>query len=121
MSEHAGQVLIRAGVPGKPDLKVDHGKPYLNTTTDMAKLIAERGLIVAFEDERDERSYVAFYAAELWIPILQVTSAALAGAGGNLLSSLILELIGSGEEPEDEVPDTILHVEYTVTDSKGKR
>lgn len=71
-SEHAGQVLIRAGVPGKPDLKVDHGKPYPNTTTDMAKLIAERGLTVAFEDGRDERCYVSFYAAELWIPILQV-------------------------------------------------
>ena len=46
MTELAGQVLIRAGVPGKPDLKVDHGKPYPNTTTDMAKLLAERGLTI---------------------------------------------------------------------------
>jgi hypothetical protein len=113
------EVLIRAGVPGKPTLKVDYGRPYPNTTTDMAKLIAERGFTVAFEDERDQRSYVSFYAAELWVPILQVTSTVLAAAGANLLSALILDLIGSTERTDDKVKDTILHVEYTVVDSKG--
>jgi hypothetical protein len=51
----AGQVLICAGVPGKPELTVEHGKPYPNTTTDVAKLLAEQGFYVAFEDERDQR------------------------------------------------------------------
>lgn len=54
VAEPAGRVLIRAGVPGKPDLNVDQGKPYPNTTTDVAKLLAERGLIVTYEDERDQ-------------------------------------------------------------------
>jgi hypothetical protein len=44
------EVLIRAGLPGEPSLKVDHGRPYPNTTTDMAKLIAERGLTVAVRE-----------------------------------------------------------------------
>ena len=49
MTEPAGQVLIRAGVPGKPDLTVEHGKPYPNTTTDVAKLLAERGFTVTYD------------------------------------------------------------------------
>ena len=99
-TEPASQVLIRAGVPGKPDLKVEHGKPYPNATTDVAKLLAERGLTVTYEDEKDQRSYVSFYAAEIWIPILQVASSILAGASGNLLSEVIKQLLGLGKESQ---------------------
>ena len=113
-TEPAGQVLIRAGVPGKPDLTVAHGKPYPNTTTDVAKLLAERGLTVTYEDEKDQRSYVSFYAAELWIPILQVVSSIFAGISGNFLSDIIKELIGK-EKPAD----TILHVDYSIVPRKG--
>jgi hypothetical protein len=114
VTEPAGQVLIRAGVPGKPDLKVDHGKPYPNTTTDVAKLLAERGLTVTYEDERDQRSYVSFYAAEIWIPILEFASSIRGGISGNFFSDVIKELIGK-EKPED----TIMHVELRVIPRKG--
>jgi hypothetical protein len=117
-TEPASQVLIRAGVPGKPDLKVAHGKPYPNTTTDVAKLLAERGLTVTYEDEKDQRSYVSFYAAEIWIPILQVASSILAGASGNLLSEVIKQLLGLGKEKST---DTILHVDYSIVPRKGPK
>lgn len=117
MTEPVGQVLIRAGLPGKPELTVAHGKPYPNTTTDVAKLLAERGLTVTYEDEKGQRSYVSFYAAELWIPIIQVASSIFAGIAGNFLSDIIRELIGA-----DRPDDTLLHVEYSVVPrSGGKR
>lgn len=114
VAEPAGRVLIRAGVPGKPDLNVEQGKPYPNTTTDVAKLLAERGLIVTYEDERDQRSYVSFYAADIWIPILEFASSILGGISGNFFSDLIKELLDK-EKPED----TIMHVELRVIPRKG--
>lgn len=116
MTEPAGQVFIRAGVPGKPGLAVAHGKPYPNTTTDVAKLVAERGLTVTFEDEKDQRSYVSLYAAELWIPILEVASSIFAGISGNFLTDIIRELLGT-DKPEN----TILHVDYSVVPRKGPK
>jgi hypothetical protein len=114
-TEAAGQVLIRAGVPGKPNLKVDHGKPYPNTTTDVAKLLAERGLTVTYDDERDQRSYVSFYAAESGFRYLSLRVRYWAGSG-NFFSDLIKELIGK-EKPED----TILHLEFRVIPRKGSQ
>jgi hypothetical protein len=89
VTESVGEVLIRAGVPGKPDLKADHGKPYPNTTTDVAKLLTERGFTVTYEDERGQRSYVSFCAVEIWIPMLEFASSILGGISGNFFSDLI--------------------------------
>ena len=116
MTEPVGQVLIRAGVPGKPGLTVERGKPYPSTTTDVAKLIAERGLEVTYEDEKDHRSYDSFYAAELWIPVLEVASSVLAGISGNFFSDIIRDLIGTNRPAE-----TILHVEYSVIPRRGTK
>lgn len=115
MTEPGSEVLIRAGVPGKPGVTVAHGKPYPSTTTDVAKLLAERGLSVTYEDEKDQRSYISLYAAELWIPILQVAGSILAGASGNLLSDVIKQLLGKDK------PATILHVDYTIVPRKGPK
>jgi hypothetical protein len=115
-AQQPGQVLIRAGIPGKPGLTVANGKPYPNTTTDVAKLLAERGLTVTYEDDKDQRCYVSFYAAEIWIPILQVASSIFAGASGSLLSEIIKQLLGK-EKPAD----TILHVDYSIVPRKGPK
>ena len=117
MDEPAGgQVLICAGVPGKPELAVERGKPYPNTTTDVAKLLAEHGFNVEFEDERNQRSYVSFYAAEIWLPILDFGIQIIAGGLGNLLGDLLHALLGS-----DSSEKTILHVEFRVKSRKGNK
>jgi hypothetical protein len=63
---------------------------------------------------RDQRSCVSFYAAEIWVPILEFAISILGGISGNFFSDIIKELIGK-EKPED----TILHVELRVVPRKG--
>jgi hypothetical protein len=86
----------------------------VRTTTDVAKLLAERGFTVTYEDEKDQRSYVSFYAAEIWIPILEFASSILGGISGNFFSDAIKELID-----KKEPADTIMHVELRVIPRKG--
>jgi hypothetical protein len=109
-----GHVFICAGVPGKPELTVKRGKPYPSTTTDVAKLLAEQGFDVAFEDERDQRCYTSFYAAEIWLPILQFGEEILSNGLGGLLGVLLIGLVG-----ERKPKNTILHVEFRVVRRKG--
>jgi hypothetical protein len=116
MDKPVGQVLICAGVPGKPELTVEHGKPYPSTTTDVAKLLAEQGFDVAFEDERDQRSYTSFYAAEVWLPVLQFGEQVLNNGLGTVLGALLLGLVGD-KKPKN----TILHVEFRVERHKGSK
>ena len=114
MTSGESQVLICAGVPGMPNLAVEGGRPYPDTAIDLAKLIRERGLIVSFEDEAGRRRYVQHNAADIWLPILQVTSDLLVGISGGLFTWLILDLLGA-----DEADNSILHVEYRIADSDG--
>lgn len=114
MTSSESQILICAGIPGNPNLKVEGGRPYPETAIDLAKVIRERGLTVSFEDERDHRKYVEHKAADVFLPILQVASSVLEGISGGLFTMVIAALLGA-----DEAKESILHVEYRIADSDG--
>src|SRR5262245_29205041 len=97
-----------------PNLSVENGRPYPATAIDLAKLIRERGLTASFEDEADQRRYVQHNAADIWVPILEVTRDLLIGISGGLFTQLIVDWLGS-----DEAKKSILHVEYRIDDSDG--
>jgi hypothetical protein len=109
MVHEESQILICAGVPGKPGLTVEGGRPYPDTAIDMAKAIRELGLTVSFEDDREDRKYVEYKAADVWLPILQVTVDVLTGISGGLFTMLIVNLLGL-----DKAEESILHVEYRL-------
>jgi hypothetical protein len=115
MVHDESQIVICAGIPGKPGLAVEGGKPYPDTAIDMAKVIREHGLTVSFEDDREKRKYVEHKATDVWLPILQVTIDILTGISSGLFTMLIADLLGA-----DKAEKSILYVEYRVTDRRGK-
>lgn len=114
MASSDSEILICAGIPDKPGLVVEGGRPYPETAIDVAKVIRERGLTVSFEDERDHRKYVEHKAADVFLPILQVVVGVLEGISGGLFTMIIADLLG----PE-EAKESFLHVEYRIADSDG--
>jgi hypothetical protein len=64
----------------------------------------------------DQRSYTSFYAAEVWLPILQFGEQVLINGLGTVLGALLLGLV-SDERPKN----TILHVEFRVVSQKGNK
>jgi hypothetical protein len=114
MTHSESQVLICAGIPGKPGLTVEGGKPYPETAVDLAKVIREHGLTVSFEDERQERKYVEHKAADVFLPIIQVAIDILTGISSGFFTMFIADLLGL-----DKAEKSILHVEYRIADRRG--
>lgn len=115
MTEMCG-VQIQAGLPGLPHFEVDNGKfPYPDTTVDIAKVLHERDIPVTFEHDREKRQYASLNAADIWLPIVQVTYELLLAVDAHLFASVIIDALGL-----DRAKRSQLHVEYRATDRKGK-
>lgn len=110
-------ILISAGIPGtkKHDASSDVGE-YPIAAQDLSKILRERGIPVDFQHDREHRRYVSLHSAELWLPVINITTDVLIGLGGALLSDLIRDLIFRPEDTES----TTLHVEYYIADGEGQ-
>lgn len=108
-------ILLCRGIPGMPGLTVPSGKyPYPDTVTDIAKLIRERGFEAFYEDPREDRAIIAHKAADIWVPVMQVTSSLLLSVSSGLFTALILDLLGIAKGQ-----NSVLHVETRVLDEDG--
>lgn len=130
-------VTVLPGVPNMDGLTVDDGVvPFPDTTTDVVKLLRQRGISVEYSVPRDQRTYVGHKAFELWLPILEFTRDLLIGIEGGLLVELLMSYVqpaADSSTPEDleqsdeevgEPRDTapaILHVEWHVAKPDGER
>ncbi len=111
------EIRILRGIPGMAELEVNAQRSiYPDTAIDLAKVIRQDGYAVVFEDPEDRRMFVSHKAADIWLPIIQVSSDLLVGISGGLFTALILDLLGKKDTEE-----SILHVEYEVVDKKGNR
>ena len=81
----------------------------------MAEIICRQGYTAAFEDDEAHRKYISLKAADIWLPILQVTQELLIAISGGLFTDLIEGLLGERKSNEG-----ILHVEYRVVDREGQ-
>jgi len=97
MSELRGEwperldVLVLPGIPGK-DVKVGTGElPYPTTTTDVIKVLRERGLKIDYHTPDAKRVGVGYKAADWWGPIMVITQSTV----GSLIADAIWELIGA--------------------------
>lgn len=109
-------ITICAGMPSLPGYTVDSGKfPYPDTTIDVAKVIAAHGITVSYEHDRENRQYASLNAADIWLPILQVTHELLIALGAHVLAEIIMGTLGSERANNGQ-----LHFEYRVTDREGE-
>lgn len=115
MLETLPGVRIVAGTPGV-SAAAGEGEigRYPSSTTDIAKLLRERGLLVDFEHGRDKREYLSLHAADVWIPIIELTLETLLAVGSGLIGDVIGDWLKSGD-----ATSSTLHVTYRVVDSDG--
>jgi hypothetical protein len=94
------RVEILAGMPSLPAFTADSGKfPYPDTTVDIVKILRERSLEVSFEHSRDQRQYASLNAADIWLPIIQVTHELLVSIDGHLFADIIIDALGHRQNP----------------------
>lgn len=110
-----GVVSIRSGVPGLGKVTPDaEHEPYPTSTIDVVKILREKGYDVSFDLEEEDRQYAGHFAADVWLPILEIAGSLLLGIAGNLMSQIIIDYIG-----EAEARRSVLHVEYIITRADG--
>lgn len=136
-TQRATDVTVLPGVPNMPRLKIDSGvAPFPNTTTDFVKILREHGISVEYSVPKDQRSYVALKAFELWLPILEFTQGMLTAVGSGILVELLksyvhpnhsahpegVHQIGQNDDvTSEETTPAILHVEWHVAKPEGER
>lgn len=115
-SQAVGKVTV---VPGIPGTGVDHLETgeyaYPGTTTDIVKLLKERGFEVEYAVPRSERVDVEHNAADIWVPILQFLQVTEATAVGTIVAQMILDLFG-----RDFVKHSVLHVKFSRQKPDGE-
>lgn len=125
-------VTILPGVPGMESLRVDDGcVPYPTSTVDFVKVLREAGFEVQFTEPRETRQYVGHMAAEIRLPLLEMSLTVLAGVEGGLLVELIKHYLpdygkkevqssDSSENSTATAPDcALLHVDWRITLPNG--
>jgi hypothetical protein len=86
-----------AVAPGIPGQDIDLGseeQPYPEDTTDVIKMLREKGLRVSYLDSESRRALVAHKAADYWAPIIAFTASALANGAGTILAQVLMSRIG---------------------------
>lgn len=84
-------VVVLPGVPGK-DVEVEGGElPYPTSTTDMIKVLRERGLKIDYHAPDAKRVEVSYKAVDWQSPIMVFTE----GTVASLIANAIWELIGA--------------------------
>lgn len=86
-TEQAWDVLIKRGYPGRTGAESD--PVYPDSAAQVAKLLAEHDLRVAFEDPRADRRYESHHSDEVVIPLLVFAQA----IGTNLVASGLYDLL----------------------------
>lgn len=136
-TKRATDVTVLPGVPNMAKLKIDSGvTPFPNTTTDFVKVLREHGISVEYSVPKDQRTYVALKAFELWLPILEFTQSMLTAVGSGILVELLksyvhpnrssqpegMQQIHQNDDATSEEPTPgILHVEWHVAKPNGER
>lgn len=116
-------------------LTVDNARvPYPDSTPDFVKVVSSLGLQVEFTEPKSERLYVGHKAAELWLPILEVTISVLVAFEAGLLVEIVktfagtdtskpgaLEGTGAPDQSEsEEDAGPLLHVDWRVRMADGR-
>lgn len=115
MTETSPVVRILAGVPGAESADGGAGVGrYPSSTTDVSKLLRERGMSVEFEHDRAQREYTSLHSSDVWLPILEISSQVLLSIGTGLLTNVVQDWLG---KPAAEA--ATIHVIYRVVDSDG--
>jgi hypothetical protein len=108
-------VTILPGVPGMPELRVDDGVPYPESTVDFVKVLRHQGVEVEYDVPRDQRRYVGHKAYELWLPIVLVAREVLVA----LEAGILVEWLKSYLPADQAKNPTLLHVDWRVRDESG--
>ncbi|RSM80469.1 hypothetical protein DL991_10080 [Amycolatopsis sp. WAC 01375] len=112
-------VLIRRGIPSMPSMPRDTlPAMYPYEAIHVAKLLREHGLVVDFEDDRADREYYTHDAFDIWLPVMNLAVGVVGGVTVALINDVIKKLTKRGDDDADR-PNTVLHVEITVTDPDG--
>lgn len=95
-SDHHGVTLwsddLILVVPGLPEnLTRPEGDRFVypTSTVEFVKLMRALDLPIAVATPRDKQTLVAHFAAEVWLPFLNIGVAVLSGAAGNLFATMV--------------------------------
>ncbi len=110
-----GTVEVRSGIPNVGTEKLDDGTfAYPRGTSDIVKILRERGFQVEYDRPKSERVVVSHNAAEVWLPILAFASNVLANIPANIISSVIMDYLAPLGLDRSK-----LHVEFKVKNADG--
>jgi hypothetical protein len=106
-------VLVIPGLP--PNLSHTEGDRYVYPSSTLAfvKMMRSEGIPIELAVPRQGAAFVSHNAADIWLPIVQVALAMLAGAGGNLISSMIEKAF------KREAGPVRVHIDWRVKEKKG--
>lgn len=111
-------VLVLPGVPGRNGQLGTEEEVYPSVTSDVVKLLAEKGLQVRYAASGARRALVAYKSADIWFPILVFTQQALANGVGQIIASIVLELIGATQPSRAKLHVKLGKLEHDRTSVK---
>lgn len=82
-------VLVLPGLPPNLSGPEDEKYVYPSSTLAFVKAMRSEGVAIELAVPRDEAVFVSHNSVDIWLPMLEFSLAMLAGAGGNLISSMI--------------------------------
>jgi hypothetical protein len=103
-------------VPGLPEsLTRPQGELLLfpGSTVEFVKLMRAIDLPIEMTVPKDEQTLVSHFAAEVWLPFLNIGVAVLSGAAGNLLATMVEGAFRRTDEK------TITHIDWRVKTKDG--
>jgi hypothetical protein len=106
-------ILVVAGLPENLTQPEDDPFVYPSSTVEFVKLMRALDLPIEVVTPRDKQTLVAHFAAEIWLPILNIGVAVLSGAAGNLLATMVEGAFRKTDK------NSLAHIDWRVKTKKG--
>lgn len=106
-------ILVVPGLPKNLTQPDEAPFVYPSSTVEFVKLMRALGLPIEVATQRNEQTLVAHFAAEVWLPFLNIGIAVLSGAAGNLLATMVEGAFRKTDK------NSLAHIDWRVKTKEG--
>jgi hypothetical protein len=106
-------ILVVPGLPENLTRPDDDPFVYPSSTVEFVKLMRAIDLPIEVATPKNEQTLVAHFAAEVWLPFLNIGIAVLSGAAGNLLATMVEGAFRKTDK------DSLTHIDWKVKTPEG--